>query len=179
MSDGDLQLLMAEREISKAVFCYGRTMDTDNWQRFRECLADPINIKFTRLTGQPETRIDLDMMMRYGSLVLSPMRVHHVYTNLDITVTGEKAHALVYMTARHWRAVDLGLSTNTQYGWYNFSLERFDGRWLITRIEHDFQWVDGNTGVFDYNEPKLLEMTREVFSEKNCKAANDWLAEQG
>lgn len=163
--------LWEERQIMKVALRFGRALDTGDWKTYRSCLTNPVNIDFQRLTGCPEVRVDADLWTLFAEQILTPVRRHHVYTNWDIKRDGDRAHALVYMTARHWRATDIGSSGNTQYGWYDFWLERHQGEWLMTRVKHDFQWVEGNGSLLDVHEPALMATMARIFNPSNETAA--------
>lgn len=162
--------LWEDKQVSAVMLRFGRALDTGDWAAYRSCFTDQVNIDFQRLTGVPEVRVDADLWTVFAEQILSPVRRHHVYTNWDIKVNGDRAYALVYMTARHWKGTDLGASDYTQYGWYDVWFERTAKGWLIYRIKHDFQWVEGNNALLDMSEPALAETMRKVFSPENIAA---------
>jgi len=166
-----LHILWEERAITQVMLRFGRALDTGDWAAYRSCFTDTLNIDFKRLTGSEEVRVDADDWTRFAEHILSPVRRHHVYSNFRIELDGETAYALVYMTARHWKATDLGASDYTQYGWYDAWFERHSGEWKIARIKHDFQWVEGNNAMFDMAEPKLVAAMAKVFHPENVAAA--------
>lgn len=168
--------LWEERQVMKAMLRFGRALDTGDWTAYRSCFTNPVNIDFRRLTGQSEVRVDADLWTRFAEQILSPVRRHHVYSNWDIKVEGDRAYALVYMTARHWKSTDIGTSSNTQYGWYDVWFERHDGEWLMNRIKHDFQWVEGNGALLDVHEPELMKTMAAIFCAENVEAAAAVLA---
>lgn len=166
-----LDTLWEERQISKVILRFGRCLDTGDWETYRSCFTEHVNMDFKRLTGHDEVRIPAALMSSFGDLFLSQARRHHSYTNFDVTITGDKAYAHVYFVARHWRSTDRGGSTNVQYGWYDFWLSRMDCGWLIHRFRHDFQWVDGNDALFDLGEPALVNVMSQIFTDENKQAA--------
>lgn len=177
MTDAEKLLeLWEERQVMKVMLRFGRALDTGDWAAYRSCFTNPLNIDFERLTGSPEVRVDADLWTLFAEQILSPVRRHHTYSNWHITVEGDHAHALVYMTARHWKATDRGASVNTQYGWYDVWFERRDGEWLMSRVKHDFQWVDGNDALLDVHEPELAKTMARIFTPANIEAAQRALA---
>jgi hypothetical protein len=171
-----LALLWDERAITKTMLNFGRALDVGDWPLYRSTFTDTILVDFKRLTGYDEVKVPADDWTRFAELILSPVRRHHVYSNFHIDVDGDRAFAVVYMTARHWKATDLGVSEYNQYGWYDVHFVREGGRWLIARIKHDFQWVSGNNALFDMTEPQLAASMAKVFCEDNRKAAVTALA---
>lgn len=170
-NDQKLLELWEDKQVSKVMLRFGRALDTGDWAAYRSCFTDQVNIDFKRLTGMPEVRVDAELWTLFAEQILSPVRRHHVYTNWDVSVEGDRAYALVYMTARHWKGTDLGASDYTQYGWYDVWFERAGDGWLINRIKHDFQWVEGNNSLLDTNEPELAKTMAKVFSQENIDAA--------
>ena len=177
MTDADkLALLWDERVITRTMLAFGRALDTGDWQLYRSTFTDTILVDFKRLTGSDEVRVSADDWTEFAENILTPVRRHHVYSNFAIDVDGDRAFAIVYMTARHWKATDLGVSEYNQYGWYDVHFVRQDGRWLIARIKHDFQWVSGNNALFDMTEPKLTAAMGRVFCDDSRAAAAAVLA---
>jgi SnoaL-like domain len=148
--------LWEDKQVAKVMLRFGRALDLGDWAAYRSCFTEQVNIDFKRLTGQDEVRVSADLWTRFAEQILSPVRRHHVYTNWDISVDGDKAYALVYMTARHWKAA-----------WF----VRSGGHWLINRIKHDFQWTSGNNAMFDTTEPELAKTMGQVFTDENKQAA--------
>lgn len=166
-----LEVLWEERAITKVITRFGRSLDTGERDMYMACFQKEVSLDFERLTGHAEVRIPTDLLKRWADLFLSPTRRHHTYSNFDITFDGERAHAKVYFTARHWKATDHGDSANTQYGWYDYWLVRTTDGWKIQRFKHDFQWVDGNGGLFDLTDPELVAVMAQVFTDENKRAA--------
>jgi hypothetical protein len=165
-----LQAMLDERDVEKVMLRFGRALDTGDWASYRSCFTDPVDIDFKRLTGFDEIRVSADDWTEFAERILSPVRRHHVYSNVNVTVTGESATAVVYMTARHWKSTDLGTSDYTQYGWYIVAFVRNAEGWKIRRLKHDFQWVEGNNALLDMSEPELAKTMSRVFA-ANARAA--------
>lgn len=170
-----LDVLWQERQIIKVMLRFGRALDTGNWGDYAACFTNPVNIDFKRLTGFDEIRVDATLWARFADLILSPLRRHHTLSNFNVEIDGDRAFALVYMTARHWKSTDVGTSMNSQYGWYDVWLQRDGDDWKINRLKHDFQWVEGNGALLDNNDPEFEETVQRVFSSENIKAAAQYL----
>jgi hypothetical protein len=166
-----LAVLWDERLIQRRIIMFGRCLDTGDWAAWRSCFTDRITADFKRLTGQDEVAVAADEWVALIARALAPMRRHHSYANFDISLHGDRAHAVVYHTSRHWAPTDIGVSYNTQYGWYDFHLEHAGDDWLINGYKHDFQWVDGNAGVLNVADPAVAELTAKVFVAENFAAA--------
>lgn len=146
---------------------FGRALDTGNWAMYRSCFADRFKVNFERLTGYPEVYVDADLWTRFAELILSPVRRHHQYSNMSVSIEGDRADGVIYMVARHWKATDGGCPEYTQVGWYENAFERIRGQWKITRLLHTYQWVNGNGGLFDFSDPELVKVMGQVFSPEN------------
>lgn len=176
MNDQDkLEVLWQERQITKTMLRFGRALDTGDWAGYAACFTGRVNIDFKRLTGFDEVRLDAVLWARFADLILSPLRRHHTLSNFNVNLEGDRAFALVYMTARHWKATDVGTNMNTQYGWYDVWLERDGEDWKISRLKHDYQWVEGNGALLENDDPEFKATVQRVFSSENMKAAVDYL----
>jgi len=162
-----IEALWTRSEIEQVMLNFGRALDVGDWPLYRSCFADRFRVNFERLTGQPEVFVDADLWTHFAKVILSPVRRLHQYSNFSVRVDGDRADAVIYMVARHWKAVDSGAAEYTQNGWYENSFARIDGRWKITRLLHTYQWVSGNGGLFDFSDPELQEVMAKVFAKEN------------
>jgi SnoaL-like domain len=162
-----IETLWNRAEIERVMLNFGRALDTGDWPLYRSCFPERFRVNFQRLTGQPEVWVDADLWTRFAKVILSPVRRHHQYSNFTCTIKGDQAEAIIYMVARHWKAVDSGDPEYTQNGWYENSFTRINGEWKISRLLHTFSWISGNGGLFDFSDPELIEVMGQVFSEKN------------
>ena len=159
-----LESLWVRSQIEAVMLRFGRALDLGDWKAYRSCFADRFKVNFERLTGQPEVYVDADLWTRFAEIILSPVRRHHQYSNLTVSVDGDRAQAVIYMLARHWKATDGGSAEYTQVGWYENSFGYIEGQWKITRLLHTFQWVSGNGALFDFSDPELIKIMAQVFA---------------
>jgi hypothetical protein len=162
-----VERLWARSQIEAVMLRFGRALDTGDWAAYRTCFADRFRVNFERLTGQPEVYVDADLWTRFAEVILSPVRRHHQYSNLTVSVQGDRADAVIYMVARHWKATDAGAAEYTQVGWYENSFGYLEGEWKITRLLHTYQWIEGNGALFDFTDPVLVEVMAQVFAPQN------------
>jgi hypothetical protein len=162
-----IETLWARAEIERVMLNFGRGLDLGEWKLYRSCFADRFKVNFERLTGCPEVYVDADLWTHFARVILSPVRRHHQYSNFSAIIDGDKADAVIYMVARHWKPTDAGSAEYTQNGWYENSFERIGGEWKITRLLHTYQWVSGNGGLFDFSDPELVKTMSQVFAPKN------------
>lgn len=159
--------LWEKSQVEAVMLRFGRALDTGDWPAYRSCFADRFKVNFERLTGHPEVYVDADLWTRFAEIILSPVRRHHQYSNMAVSIEGERAEAIVYMVARHWKATDGGCPEYTQVGWYENTFERIRGEWKITRLLHTYQWVSGNGALFDFADPALVAVMAQVFAPEN------------
>ena len=162
-----IETLWTRAEIERVMLNFGRALDVGDWKLYRSCFADRFQVNFERLTGQPEVYVDADLWTRFAEVILSPVRRHHQYSNFSATIDGDRATAIAYMVARHWKPTDGGSAEYTQNGWYENSFARIDGHWKITRLLHTYQWVSGNGGLFDFSDSELVKIMGLVFAPEN------------
>ena len=162
-----IETLWVRSQIEAVMLRFGRALDLGDWKAYRSCFADRFRVNFERLTGQPEVYVDADLWTRFAEVILSPVRRHHQYSNLTVSVDGDRAEAVIYMVARHWKATDGGSAQYTQVGWYENTFGYSDGQWKITRLLHTYQWVNGNGALFDFNDPVLVKVMAQVFAPEN------------
>jgi hypothetical protein len=162
-----IEALWTRSQVEAVMLRFGRALDLGDWPAYRSCFTDRFRVNFERLTGQPEVYVDADLWTQFAQVILSPVRRHHQYSNLSVSVDGDRAEAVIYMVARHWKATDGGCPEYTQVGWYENTFARFAGEWKITRLVHSYQWVSGNGGLFDFSDPELQQVMRRVFAPEN------------
>lgn len=162
-----LETLWARAQIEAVMLRFGRALDVGDWKGYRSCFADRFRVNFERLTGQPEVWVDADLWTRFAEVILTPVRRHHQYSNLSVTVSGDTAEAIIYMVARHWKPTDAGSSEYTQVGWYENTFGLIGGEWKITRLLHTYQWVSGNGALFEFGDPELVRVMGQIFAPEN------------
>lgn len=166
-----VEALWERSRVEAVMLKFGRALDTGDWPAYRSCFADRFRVNFERLTGQPEVYVDADLWTRFAQVILSPVRRHHQYSNMSVTLDGDRAEGLIYQVSRHWKATDGGSAEYTQIGWYENTFGCIDGEWKITRLLHTFQWVSGNGALFDFSDPELVAVMAKVFAPENRVAA--------
>lgn len=163
-ADDIARLLWDKHLLEKCMLDFGRALDTSDWALYESCFEPEFEVDFERLTGQPPTRTNARLWTRFAEAALSGLKRHHAYSNFDFRITGNEASGTIYMVARHWRPTDRGSAENTQYGWYENSFRKSDGRWRITRLRHYFQWVSGNDALLDVGTPEVAALVHQIFA---------------
>ena len=162
-----VQALWAKAEIERLMTDLGRALDRCDWELYRCCLTDPIDVNFERSLGFPEIRVGRDLWVRLAEALLAPVKTHHQFSNYAIDLNEGKANAVVYLVARHWRATENGSSEYNQNGWYENRFVQIEGKWKLSRLLHTHQWTTGNAGLFGTPSPEAEKLLKEVFCDEN------------
>ena len=181
----NLETLWNERQITKTILHFGRALDRGDWSGYAAAFTSQVNIDFERLTGFQEIRVSAEDWADFTSLILSPLKRHHTLSNIDITLEGQTAFATVYMTARHWKDLNikrflLSAKTrqemNVQYGWYSMWLTETAGDWKICRMQNS--WSEGGAPLIDRKnpDPVILGKAKALFSPANMASATEFLS---
>lgn len=162
-----IETLWAKSQIERLMTDLGRAIDRGDWALYRRCFADEIDINFERTLGFPEIRCDADTWVGLAEHLLTPVRRHHQFSNYAIDLDGDRAEAIIYLVARHWRASDNGSSEFVQNGWYENRFVRVDGEWKLSRLFHTHQWTSGNGALFGVPTEEAAALLKQVFCEAN------------
>jgi hypothetical protein len=123
---------------AKARYC--RTLDTKDWDGFRDMFTEDYELDVSDGTGMPVIKgRDAAMTQVMGS-ILTAKTAHQVHTP-EITLNGDEAHAIFAMQDRVVWGPDRAL---TGYGHYHERWVRRNGEWKIatlklTRLHMDIQ----------------------------------------
>ncbi len=145
MHQDDLQLLLDKQAISEVLFNYSAGCDRRDWDLFRACFCDEVEIDLSSWNGNPPATLPADTWVEGVRMGLSGFdETQHLSSNHLIQVSGENAHATSNVQASHALAgerVVLG-------GWYDTDLVRGDGGWRIARSRLNVSWREGREELF-------------------------------
>ncbi|CAN7468230.1 nuclear transport factor 2 family protein [Phenylobacterium sp. LjRoot225] len=124
---------------AKARYC--RTLDTKDWDGFRDLFTEDYELDVSDGTGKPVIKGRDAAMASVQSSILTAKTAHQVHTP-EITLNGDEAHAIWAMQDRVVWGPDKSL---TGYGHYHERWVRQNGEWKIaalklTRLHMDFQF---------------------------------------
>lgn len=90
----------------------------------------------------------------------------HITTNHTISLKGDVAHCFSYVHGRFFRNVESGGNMFESGGWYDDTLRRDGGNWLISKRVCRSIWVSGNPDVLatgpDTGIPELYSPAAEA-----------------
>jgi hypothetical protein len=173
------QTLWDERSINHTMLNFGHSLDARDWAAHAACFTDPVNINFKSFTGREEVRVGAALWAQFAQLLLSTAPSHHILGNFKIVFNGGRASAKVYMISSLWTETETGRAANRQYGWYDVWFERQGDAWKISRLQHDFQGVEGNAAALENHDPVFARIVQQVFSPANTDAAQAYLSQFG
>ena len=142
--------LLDRAEISDVQLRYATGTDSRDWELFRSCFAEEVEIDFSEGFGQPAVRMRADDWVRSTAPRMESFKAtHHMITNLVITFDGEdRATCVAYVLASHHLPNATGDSDQTVYGYYTNRFERTADGWRIAGLKLTIRWMTGNFGIF-------------------------------
>lgn len=162
-TDEMVSQLWDRQQISNVMLRFGRALDLHDWGMYAATLADPFDVDFFDLTGQPPTTTTPELFARFARACLERLTVMHQYSNFHINLHGDEADGVFYHVSRHRFPNLHGDDHYNQYGWYENSFSRTADGWKISRLKHGFQWCDGNPNLIDQSDPAWQVAARAVF----------------
>ena len=144
------QQLIDRAEISDVQLRYATGTDSRDWELFRSCFTDEIEVDFSSGFGAPAVRLKADEWVEMTKPVMSRLEAtHHMITNHVITFEDDDhATCVAYVQARHHSPDATGGSDQTVYGYYTNQFERTSQGWRIAKCKLTVSWMTGNNGLF-------------------------------
>ena len=128
-------------QIIQLINLYGLAMDAQRWDLFDRIFTPDVEADF----GAPSHWTDLATFKADFSAFHTPFdATQHLMSNHLVDVEGDTAHAFTYGAWRLFRKGVEGGDLWEGTGWYDDTLERCDGRWLIRRRVCRVSWWGGN-----------------------------------
>ncbi|MTD52939.1 nuclear transport factor 2 family protein [Amycolatopsis pithecellobii] len=148
--DVRLRRLLDRAEIGDVQLRYARGTDSHDWELFRSCFTDEVEIDFSDGFGQPVVRLGVDDWVKgTAPRMESFTATQHMITNLLITFDGDdRATCVAYVRASHHLPNSTGDSDQTVYGYYTNRFERTASGWRIAGVKLTPLWMTGNFGIF-------------------------------
>ena len=145
-----LRQLLDRADISDVQLRYATGTDTHDWDLFRSCFTDEVEVDFSEGFGQPVVRLDADEWVRMTAPRMESFKAtQHMITNHVITFDDDDhAICVAYVRARHHLPNSTGGSDQTVYGYYTNRFERTPEGWRISGLKLTARWMTGNFGIF-------------------------------
>jgi hypothetical protein len=147
--DSDDKLAVAE-----TVYRYATGVDRRDWALYRSLFTDVLTIDFSSFDPNllPREMSADDWVAGLVPLFTGLAATQHSMSNPLVTVEGEAATITMYMQAHHVHDPDNPASWYTVGGYYDDTLVRVNGRWLLTGVRLTVTWRAG--------DPAIMELAR-------------------
>ncbi|AOS64144.1 nuclear transport factor 2 family protein [Actinoalloteichus hymeniacidonis] len=150
VDDARLRRLADRAEINDVQLRYAWGTDSRDWQLFRSCFTEEIEIDFSAGFGLAAVRMAADDWVRSTAPRMESFAAtQHQITNIAITFDGaDRATCVAYVRAGHHLPNDTGDSDQTVHGYYTNRFERTPDGWRIAKLKLTARWMTGNFGIF-------------------------------
>jgi hypothetical protein len=142
-----LQWLVDRTLISELLFGFASALDSKDWQAYVNNYADDGYIELP----DPQSPGATFILQKSKMLELVPKSLgkysatHHISTNHQISIEGDKARSRSYLQAVHVGAKPM--EHWSLGGWYDCRYIRTPlGGWKFTEVRVTAVWLDGNVG---------------------------------
>lgn len=148
--DTRLRRLLDRADISEVQLRYATGTDSRDWELFRSCFTDEVEVDFSEGFGQPVVRVAADDWVRGTAPRMESFQAtQHMITNQVITFDDEDhATCVAYVRAGHHLPNSTGDSHQTVHGYYTNRFERTADGWKIASVKLTALWMTGNFGIF-------------------------------
>jgi hypothetical protein len=117
MDQGKIQILLDRMEISDTVIRYATGIDMRDWEAYRSCFTEEVEIDFSSFAGGGPERLSADRWVRRVRRIVEGFRsTQHISTNHVVRIRGDEATCVSYMVAQHYLPNDQGDNTCTLGG---------------------------------------------------------------
>jgi 3-phenylpropionate/cinnamic acid dioxygenase small subunit len=142
--------LLDRAEISDVQTRYATGTDAHDWDLFRSCFTEQVEVDFSDGFGQPVAHLSADEWAKGTAPRMESFdATQHMITNHVITFDGDdRATCVAYVRAGHHKPNPTGDSDQTVYGYYTNRFERTADGWRIASVKLTPLWMTGNFGIF-------------------------------
>jgi hypothetical protein len=138
--------------VTETVYRYAIGVDRRDWLLYRSLFADTVTIDFSSFDPDlPPRQMNADEWVSgLVPLFTGLAATQHLMTNPIATIDGDAAAITVYVQAHHVFDPTDATSWYTVGGYYENTLERIDGRWLLTGVRLTVTWRAGDPGIMEF-----------------------------
>jgi hypothetical protein len=149
-SDLTMAQLIDRADITDLINRYATGIDRRDWPLYRSIFLPEVHADFSSWSGEPRSKLDADAWTAGVAKVLSGFdATQHVLTNFVITLHGDEATAVVYMSAHHHLVEDGVRKMHSIGGYYTHHLVRTSEGWRIADFTLTVTWEMGDRILFD------------------------------
>jgi hypothetical protein len=140
--------------VAQTVYRYATGVDRRDWELYRSLFADTVTIDFSGYSPDlPPRQMNADEWVAgMVPLFTGLAATQHSMTNPLATTDGDTAAITMYVQAHHVFDPTDAASWYTVGGYYEDTLARLGGRWLLTGVRLTVTWRAG--------DPRIMELAR-------------------
>ena len=133
MSDVELKALMDRNEIIDLFTRYATAIDQRDRELLLSCFVDDLEVDIEGVDSPGGAQGWADMALAAVGVYEG---THHIITNHDIRIKGDRATGTAYLQAQHWNPD----SQHLVGGYYQNDFQRTDRGWRISRLGLKMTW---------------------------------------
>ena len=137
--------------VAETVYRYATGVDRRDWVLYRSLFTDTVAVDFSSF--DPDLRPLVlpadDWVAGIVPLFSGLAATQHIMTNPLVTLDGDAAAITMAVQAHHVYDPDDPASWYTVGGYYDDSLVRVDGRWLLNGVRLTITWRAGDPAVME------------------------------
>jgi hypothetical protein len=137
--------------VAETVYRYATGVDRRDWALYRSLFTDTVTIDFSSYDPDlPPRQMRADEWVAgLVPLFTGLAATQHSMTNPLATIGGDTAAITMYVQAHHVFDPRDAASWYTIGGYYENTLARVDGRWLLTGVRLTVTWRAGDQGIME------------------------------
>ncbi|WP_199922450.1 alpha/beta fold hydrolase [Pseudoalteromonas piratica] len=147
-----------EAQIKQSIITMVNAIDSKEWHKAESQFAQQVFVDYSSLSGQAGSEVKASDLVNGWQSLLQNVETHHMLTNFNIKVDGNKAEVMSHVYASH-------NATNIEnwdaYGRYNHKLIKQDDKWTISSMTLLMHGQKGNrnflTEVTAMNQESKVE----------------------
>ena len=137
--------------VAETVYRYATAVDRRDWALYRSLFADTVTIDFSSYDPDllPQRLSADEWVAGMVPLFTGLAATQHSMTNPLATIDGDTAAITMFVRAHHVFDPTDAASWYTIGGYYEDTLTRVDGRWLLTGVRLTVTWRAGDPGIME------------------------------
>ena len=146
-----MKLLIDKEAIRDVVLHYALALDMRDWELYRSCFAEEIEMDFSASIGigGPVT-VTADAWVEKAKPFFESLKAtQHIAFPLKIDLYGDRAMCISLLHAQHFQPNAKGGDMQKMVGRYENHLIRIEQEWKIQRCIQTISWNEGNWSIFE------------------------------
>lgn len=141
----DARQLVLRDGVRQSIITMVNAVDSKQWSTVRAQFADTVFVDYSSMTGQPGGDVKATELVEGWQQLLGQVDSHHLLSNFEVTVEGNRAQALSHVYASH---TSEGVEYWDVFGRYRHTLSHIQGQWKVTGLTFTAQGQKGNLTFF-------------------------------